>query len=97
MRAAIYARFSSDRQSVSSLADQGRNCRRRAEAMKAEVVETYEDAAISGARNDRPEYIRMLEGAKAGKFEILLVDDLSRLARDSVESERAIRAWSSRV
>lgn len=91
MRAVVYARYSSDKQSDSSLADQARNCRRRAEAMNAEVVRIYEDAAISGARNDRPQYRRMLEDAVAGGFDILMVDDLSRLSRDTVESETAIR------
>jgi DNA invertase Pin-like site-specific DNA recombinase len=33
----------------------------------------------------------MLNAAEHGEFDVLLVDDLSRLARDQVESERAIR------
>ena len=33
----------------------------------------------------------MLSAAERGGFEVLLVDDLSRFARDQVESERAIR------
>jgi site-specific DNA recombinase len=33
----------------------------------------------------------MLSAADCGEFDILLVDDLSRLARDQVERARAIR------
>jgi DNA invertase Pin-like site-specific DNA recombinase len=33
----------------------------------------------------------MLAAGDAGQFEVLLIDDLSRFARDSVEQETAIR------
>jgi DNA invertase Pin-like site-specific DNA recombinase len=45
----------------------------------------------TGADSSRPQYQEMLGAAERGEFDILLVDDLSRLARDQVESERAIR------
>jgi Site-specific recombinases, DNA invertase Pin homologs len=55
---------------------------------------------MTGARHDRPGYQAMLAAAEAREFEVLLVDDLSRLSRDELESKRAIRAlrfWGIRV
>ncbi len=91
MKAAFYARFSTDLQRNSSIDDQFRNCRKRAELEGWDVVATFADHAISGADNNRPQYRAMLEAAARGDFDILLVDDLSRFSRDQVESERAIR------
>ncbi|SEH41540.1 recombinase family protein [Magnetospirillum fulvum] len=48
-RVVLYARYSSDNQSVSSIEDQVRICRERAEREKWAVGATYQDAAISGA------------------------------------------------
>lgn len=89
MKAVVYARFSSDGQRDSSIEDQERNCRRRADAESWDVIEVYADRAISGSTADRPAYQAMLSAA--GQFDILLVDDLSRLSRDTIEQERAIR------
>lgn len=91
MRAALYLRYSSDRQRSTSLEDQARNCRRRAEADEWTVVASYADEALSGADSSRPQYQAMLAAAKRREFDVLIVDDLSRLARDSVEQESAIR------
>lgn len=55
------------------------------------VIREYADRAITGADSSRPQYREMLSAADRGEFDILLVDDLSRLAREQVESERAIR------
>lgn len=91
MKAVTYARYSSDRQRETSIADQQRNMHRRAQAEGWSVVRDYADAAISGATAERPKYQALLKAANAKEFDVLLVDDLSRLSRDSVESERAIR------
>ncbi len=67
---------------------------------RSQLGTLYADKAISGTRSDRPEYQRMLADAKAGDFELLMVDDLSRLARDSVENEQTLRRlehWGIRV
>lgn len=89
MRAAAYARYSSDQQSAASIDDQLRNCRGYCERMGWPEPVVYQDAAISGARNDRPGYQRLL--ADAGTFQVIVVDDLSRLSRDGVESQMALR------
>jgi len=56
MKIAIYARFSSDKQSDASIEDQVRICTVRADKESWHVVDTYADAAISGATRFRPEY-----------------------------------------
>ena len=91
MRAAIYARYSTDMQRAASIEDQARNCRKRADAEGWEIVATFADEAITGSDASRPQYQSMLDAGNRREFDILLVDDLSRFARDSVEQERSIR------
>lgn len=49
-RAVIYARFSTDMQNVNSTRDQVRNCREWADEKGWQVLQTFEDSAISGAK-----------------------------------------------
>lgn len=86
--AAVYCRYSSDQQRATSLEDQQRNCLRRANTEGWTISSRYADAAITGSDANRPEYQRMLAAALNGEFEVLLVDDLSRFARDSIEQDR---------
>src|SRR5215471_15566990 len=65
MRAAIYARFSTDKQSENSIVDQIRVCERLAERCGFEVVERFSDAAVSGGTAYRAGYQRLLEAARA--------------------------------
>lgn len=82
LRCAIYARFSSDRQSETSAEDQISVCRERAEREGWRVVEVYRDLAISGANIRRPDMTRMMKDIVAGRFDIVLAEALDRLARD---------------
>src|SRR5690606_34341613 len=79
MKAVLYARYSTDMQRSTSIGDQGRNCRRRADGGGWTITATYSDEAISGSDANRPQYQAMLAAAKRGEFDVLLVDDLSRL------------------
>ena len=90
-RVALYARYSSENQKESSIEDQFRNCEKRAAREGWTVTARYEDRAISGATAERPGYQQMLKDAKTKQFDILLVDDFSRLSRDSIETEQARR------
>ena len=85
MRASIYARYSSENQRKESIEDQILACRRHAEAKGFVVLEAhiYSDYARSGASFDRPGLLALLAAAKTSLFDVLLVDDLSRLARDT--------------
>jgi site-specific DNA recombinase len=85
MRAAVYARYSSENQRPESIEDQVSACRRLADERGMEILDDhiYSDQAQSGARKDRPGLASLLASAATGQFSIVLVDDLSRLARDN--------------
>lgn len=100
MRVALYARYSSEHQREASIADQFRTCERFAESHGWTIAHRYEDKAITGSRADRPGYQWLLQDAKAHHFEVLLVDDLSRLTRDEAESiqlRRRLAFWGIRL
>ena len=82
-RCSIYARFSSDRQSPESIADQVRKCREFARGKGWDVLDDhiYSDEAISGATMERAGLQRLLAAALRNAFDIVLVDDTSRLSR----------------
>ncbi len=82
MRAAIYARYSSDNQREASIEDQIRVCRERIEREGWSLVEVYADAAVSGATTLRPGYQKMLEDARNGGFDVVVAEALDRLSRD---------------
>lgn len=87
MRAAIYARFSSDLQRPTSIADQTRECRARADQLGATVVETYADAALSGGdARHRPALQRLLADARAGRFDLVVAEALDRVSRDQEDT-----------
>ena len=72
-RVALYARYSDDKQSRASIEDQFRICRERAEREGWRVVETYQDAAISGASVIlRPGVQALLKDAQAGRFDVVM-------------------------
>jgi site-specific DNA recombinase len=85
MKAAIYARYSSENQRPESIEDQVRECQQLAAARGYSVdpAHIYKDEAKSGALNDRPGLEALLAAAGARQFEAVLVDDLSRLSRDN--------------
>ncbi|WP_066709378.1 recombinase family protein, partial [Sphingomonas adhaesiva] len=79
-RVAIYARYSSDRQSERSIEDQVRLCRERASREGWSIVDVFPDFALSGATRDRPGLNAML--ARAGEFDVILAEALDRISRD---------------
>ncbi len=85
LRCAVYARFSSDRQSPTSIADQIRKCREHAARQGWLVLEehVYPDEAISGASTERAGLQRLLAAATSPSrpFDCILTDDTSRLSR----------------
>jgi len=83
MRAAIYARYSSDLQSERSIEDQVRLCREHIDDQKGTTVDVYSDYAISGGSLvNRPGVQLLLADAKRGKFDLVMVEALDRLSRD---------------
>lgn len=90
LRCAVYARFSSEKQSPLSIEDQIRKCREYAQARSWSVLDShiYIDEAISGATDDRFGLRRMLAAATgaAKPFDAVLVDDTSRISRTLKDS-----------
>ena len=100
-RVALYARYSSDNQKESSITQQFRNCEEFAKHHEGwKIARRYKDEAISGATSERDDYQSMLRDAESKQFDVLLVDALSRLSRDQMETEKARRRlihWGIRL
>ena len=92
LRCACYTRFSTDKQTPISTEDQIRKCREFAEAKGWPLLEDhlYADEAVSGAGGDRDGLKRLLAAAKSlpRPFEVVLVDDTSRLSRNVGDASR---------
>ena len=82
MRAAIYARYSSENQKEASLEDQVRYCKRLVEDRGWTIAKTYTDRALSGATPLRPGYQDLLADARSGQFDVVVAEGLDRLSRD---------------
>lgn len=82
---AIYARFSSELQRDTSLDDQVRTCREHAARQGWEVVAVYRDRARTGENMLRPGLQALMEGARAGDFDVVLCEALDRLSRDQAD------------
>jgi DNA invertase Pin-like site-specific DNA recombinase len=85
-KVALYARYSTDNQSVVSIEDQFRICQEHAGRERWQVVGTYHDAAISGASVIlRPGVQSLLQDAQRGRFDIVLAEALDRVSRDQAD------------
>lgn len=85
MKAALYARFSTEKQSEASIKDQYRVCERIAEREGISVVARFSDAAISGGTAQRPGYQKLLAAARQHEFDVIVAEDTSRLWRNLAE------------
>jgi DNA invertase Pin-like site-specific DNA recombinase len=94
MRAAIYARYSSENQREASIEDQVRLCLDRIEREGWTLSNTYTDARISGASRFRPGYQQMLADARTRSFDIVISEALDRLSRDQEDTAALFKALS---
>ena len=85
VRAAVYARYSSDAQRAASIEDQVRLCKERLGQEGWRLVQVYRDAAMSGTSDLRPGYQALLEGAREAEFDIVVAEALDRLSRDQAD------------
>lgn len=85
MRTVIYARFSSTLQNSRSIEDQIAICRERCTREGWQIVEIFNDYAISGAagidEQSRPGMNAMLARVEAGGIDIVLAEGTDRIAR----------------
>ena len=82
MRAAIYARYSSENQREASIEDQIRLCRERIMREGWALSGTYSDSAISGAQLLRPGYQKLLQDVRDGRLDFVVAEALDRVSRD---------------
>lgn len=98
MRYAAYCRVStgSDEQ-LNSLINQKSFFEEYAKKHGDELVMIYADRGISGkSMSRRPEFLKMLSDSESGMFDALLVKDISRFARNTVDFLNGIRLLKSR-
>jgi site-specific DNA recombinase len=82
MKAAIYARYSSDNQRDASIADQLRICREFATRQSWTVTQEFTDHAISGATLLRSGFQVLMRDALNRRFDVVLAESLDRFSRD---------------
>src|SRR5208337_645393 len=83
-RAAAYVRVSTNSQiDGESLSTQKSTIQDYCASRGWELVKIYEDAGISGTKDDRPALQALLAAAKAGELDAVVVRDLSRFGRSA--------------
>lgn len=86
MRAAAYARYSSDMQREESIDAQLRAIQAYADSNGYVLVKTYIDRAKSATTDKRPEFLQMIKDAQAHGFDAIIVHKLDRFSRDRYNS-----------
>ena len=84
-RAAIYARFSSHNQRSESIEIQVENSTRYCEENGFEIVRIYTDYAKTGRNTNRSDYKRMMEDARRGLFDFVVIYKVPRIMRNRDE------------
>jgi len=94
MNVVAYCRVSTDKSDqLNSLETQKRFFLEYCERYNLNLVRTYADEGISGTKiKNRKEFLRMMKDAEKGIFEQVLVKDVSRLARNTVDLLQSVRS-----
>lgn len=87
---AIYGRYSDDEQKPTSIDDQVRRCLETAAAQGISVDKKFifSDSAVSGTakgRSKRPGYERLLDAIREQQVDVLIIDELSRVSRNTLD------------
>lgn len=90
VRVAVYLRVSTLDQDPES---QGREVRGFVAARGWEIVETYQDLGISGSKARRPGLDQLLKDAWRGRFQAVVVWDLSRMARSTLNALQLLQEF----
>lgn len=86
MKAAVYARFSSDNQRNESIDAQLRAIKSYCKQNNYEIVKIYSDRAKSATTDKRPEFQNMISDSGLGLFDLVVVHKLDRFSRDRYDS-----------
>ena len=85
-RAVIYARYSSANQRDCSIEQQVAKCRELAARLGLTVIDVYEDRAISGKTDRRPNFQRMMKDADLRQFDVVLAWKSNRMGRNMLQA-----------
>lgn len=102
LKAVAYCRFSSNNQREESIDAQLRAITRYIENSDGKYcfIDQYIDMALTGTNTDRPNFQRMLEDAKKGLFDVVIVhkmDRFSRNVRDTLNIENELALYGVKV
>lgn len=86
LRGAAYPRYSSDNQRAESIDAQLYEINEYAQKNGITIVKTYTDEAKTATTDDRPGFQHMMDDAKLGLFDVILVHKLDRFARNRYDS-----------
>ena len=90
----------SHNQREASIEQQVKACRELAVRLGLDVVETYEDKAISGKSDRRPSFQRLLRDAEKGYFDCVLAWKSNRMGRNMLQAmtnEARLKDWGVRT
>lgn len=97
MKAAIYCRLSAEDRDKLSADDDSTSIQNQKDMLIKhaicngwDIFSIYSDDDYSGADNNRPEFVRLIQDARARKFNIVLCKSQSRFTRDMVMVEQYI-------
>lgn len=82
MRAAAYARYSTDKQTENSIAVQLDGIIKYCQTYNYTITRTFIDEAQTGTNTNRQGFMNLVEDAKSRNFEVVVVYDISRGSRD---------------
>jgi DNA invertase Pin-like site-specific DNA recombinase len=94
MRAAVYARVSTNNH-YQDPEVQLRDIRPFCQYKGWEIVETYIDRGVSGAKERRPSLNRLMADAEAGKFDVVVVWKFDRFARSATHMLKALEKFQT--
>lgn len=77
----ILARYSTDNQNPDSIEVQVEKCTEWCKSHDMPVLDIFADYAISGMRDTRPQYARMIQALQAGGADTVVIYDQSRMFR----------------
>ena len=86
MNAVIYARYSSSNQTEQSIEGQLRYCNDYAERCGYTVVGEYINRAMTGTKDTRPEFQRMIRDSAHADWKVIIVWKLDRFSRNRYDS-----------
>jgi len=85
-KAAIYGRCASKDRAEQAIERQVNSCAEYAKNNDIQIVGEYIDKAMSGRNAKRPAFLRVIEDARKGIFDCIIVYRLDRFSRDMVDS-----------